>query len=189
MAIFEDYPFDSTAFMSGQMRSKLWLTEALSVAVGKKPQRIYVLAGWYCLTNLLLRTRYPEITVEWVKTFDIDPNAYKGALVLNEAWECVGEFSSHLTDVNTLSYDDSPTLVINTSVEHMESRKWWDDIPKGTRVALQSNDMQHDQHVDNISSLEEFISLYPFETLEMADELRFDYETWGFIRFMLIGIK
>lgn len=195
MANFDHLAFDPTAFMSGQTLSKRWLSKWLGIHYRTRydnsfpePQTVWVLAGWYALTNLILREN-TEVPIKHVTSFDIDPEATKRALILNEAYHWLGEFRAETADVSDLDYTLAPDLVINTAVEHMETRKWWDDIPKGTLVALQSNDMPHDVEVTNVSSEEEFADLYPMSQQTFIGNLPFDYGEWSFKRFMVIGIK
>lgn len=198
MPRFEPFAFDPTAFMSGQTLSKLWMINRLN-AVLPAPVKlgspcpaytVWVLGGWYCLTNLLLRSK-GQPCVERVVSFDMDEHATEGALVLNEAFVHCQEFEAHTLDVTTLDYTawgTPPDIVINTSVEHMADRSWFDRIPEGTWVVLQSNDMPHDDHVFAHQSAAELANDFPMENI-LAEELSFNYGEWAFRRFMTIGRK
>jgi hypothetical protein len=80
-------------------------------------------------------------------------------------------------------------LVINTSTEHFDTMDWWNNIPKGTVVVLQGNDMPHEDHHVHSSCLQDFLATYPVSELEYSGEKEFVYPDWRFKRFMLIGTK
>jgi hypothetical protein len=122
----------------------------------------------------------------------MDPLATAGALVLNEAFVFQETFEAHTRDVNELQYTEfggPPDIVINTACEHMEDDAWFHNIPDGTIVALQSNDMKHDDHVSNLKSKDELAEMYGLTSVWMSGTLPFKYKTWSFNRFMIIGVK
>jgi hypothetical protein len=111
--------------------------------------------------------------------------------MINENWVIDNwKFKANTQDCNALKFEqNSPDLVINTSTEHFESLDWWNSIPKGTTVALQGNNMPHEDHHIYSSSLDEFIRTYPVSNLLYRGQKDFEYPTWKFSRFMLIGQK
>jgi hypothetical protein len=188
--------------MSGQTLSKIWLCKELERTVlahcpgvirkrPTKPYRVWVLGGWYCLTNLLLRSR-GNLPLAKVVSLDIDPKATAGACILNEAFIFERTFEAATADVNDLSYEEyggRPDIVINTACEHMSDQSWFYNIPDGTIVALQSNDMKHEDHISEIRSEDDMGDEFPLEHVWMTGRLPFKYETWSFNRFMTIGVK
>lgn len=194
MPIFEPHPFDPTAFMSGQMISKIWLCEELErVIVDNKPNTIWIMGGWYASTNFLLRIR-GKLPIRNCISFDMDQQATRGALILNETSIFLGQFQAHTFDINSLDFSDrqfgrAPDIVVNTSCEHIDDDRWFDAIPKGTIVVLQSNDMPHDDHSSNLTCVEDMQVRYPLSEVLFSGEKFFDYEEWSFSRFMTIGVK
>lgn len=207
MASFTPFTFDPTAFMSGQVESKLWLVNQLyhvASVYGYLQQwrewqsfSVFLYAGWYGVTNLLLRAHsgFPRAIVT---SFDADEQANQGALVLNEAFEYRGEFQVHTADVNKLVYSPGMgaegwgrcDVLINTSVEHIDGKEWFDNIPDGTLVVLQSNDMEHlDEHINTITSVEDLLAGYPLREVLYSGTLPFQYPSFSFNRFMIIGRK
>ena len=80
---------------------------------------------------------------------------------------------------------DNINLVINTSCEHMDNT-WFDNLPEGQAVALQTNDyFDNDQHVNCCKGLEEVKNKYKFSTILYEGSL----DTVLYERYMLIGIK
>ncbi len=212
MSKFDPFTFDPTAFMSGQMESKLWLCDALYAAltIRQSPHRgplsdefgpggatVWILAGWYGLTNVLLRAQN-RVPIGRVISYDIDEHATAGALVLNESFHIRGRFDAITKDINEIEYGTDfaaatiydPDIVINTSVEHIEGREWFDRIPEGTLVVLQSNDMEHlDEHTNTVKSVDDLMDQYDLKEHLYSGTKHFDYGEWSFNRFMFIGYK
>lgn len=177
------------AFSSGQIGSKLWLCEQLEVLF-KDIDSIWIYGGWYATTALLLRSR-GNINISTIRSYDIDPECEIIADTLNENWVYQKwQFKAHTADCSTLKPAlGNPDLIINTSTEHFDNMDWWNNIPQGMHVAIQGNNMPHDDHVVHSDSLNSFCKTYPLTTALYQGEINFKYPTWGFTRFMQIGIK
>lgn len=175
------------AFSSGQIGSKIWLCEELET-IGWKSDLTYIYAGWYALTAFLLLSR-GIFQVNQIQSFDIDPSCEPIADMINENWVWQEwKFKAFTLDCNG-HVGGSPDLIINTSTEHFDTKEWFDNIPKGVRVAIQGNNMDHDDHVIHSETLEDFKSHYPLTDIVFEGEKQFVYPDWQFTRFMLIGIK
>ena len=185
---------DKDAFSSGQVLSKLWLAEKLEKVVidNNLPQPLNILCfgGWYGVVNFILRSR-SNVDIEKFKSIDLDPVACENADLFNEAWVWQSwQFKAVCDDANTFSYDPLEfNTIINTSIEHIEGHQWFDRIPKNTLVALQSNNMTHDDHCHNHSSLDDFRREFDISHVLFSGEKLFEYPSWSFKRFMIIGIK
>ena len=185
---------NSDAFSSGQVGSKIWLCENLESSFGPYDQTVWILGGWYGLTAFMLFSRN-IIPIKFCRSFDIDPSCEPIAdtLLNNWVWQ-EWKFKAFTHDCNTLNYQSLqygplPSLVINTSCEHFDRMDWFHQIPTGTKIALQSNNMDHADHFNNINSLDHMKSVYKINKTVFAGEKTFTYPTWSFTRFMLIGIK
>jgi hypothetical protein len=109
--------------------------------------------------------------------------------MINENWVWKNWATKAVTmDCNDLVPMDVD-LVINTSTEHFESKKWFENIPVGTIVALQSNNMEHDTHISNCRGLDDFLNEYPLTEILYKGTLAFEYPDWKFERYMVIGQK
>ena len=157
-------------------------------------ETIWVLGGWYGVTSLLLLSR-GVINVSSIRSFDVDPVCEKIAdtLLNNWVWQH-WTFKAFTNDCNKLDfksdqYGPHPTLIINTSCEHFDSMDWFNNIPTGTKVAVQTNDMPHDDHVTNVSSMDDVKLQYPLSKIKYEGIKTFKYPDWSFNRFMLIGYK
>lgn len=185
---------DQDAFASGQILSKLWLAETLEAVVKYQditdPLRILILGGWYGQLHLIFRIR-KNLKIDHTTSIDLDPEVQKTAELINETWVWQShKFSAKTADANEFSYSlEDFNLVINTSVEHIESDQWFKNIPDGCLVILQSNDMQHDDHHNNHQSLQDFVNEYKMSEYYYDGVKAFSYPGQIFKRYMIIGRK
>lgn len=191
------------AFSSGQVGSKIWICEelekiwSLKSTTGSKGQTetVWIYGGWQGVLGFLILCRdFSTGRVGSVRSFDIDPSCEKAANTICENWVWrQWMFRAFTADCNSLDpasdgeYGKSPTVVINTSVEHFDDRSWFEKIPSGTLVALQASDFEHDGAVSLYSTEEKFAAAFPFQETLFSGRLNFDYGTWSFNRLMRIG--
>lgn len=183
------YNVDKDAFSSGQIGSKIWLCEELE-KLFSSIDNLWIYGGWYGLTAFLLRSR-GNIDIAKIRSFDLDPSCQPVADMINENWVYRNwMFKAETADCNKLSIKPGePDLIINTSTEHFSSFDWWENIPNGTVVALQGNNMPHTDHYISSKSLDEFVETYPLSDLLYKGQMDFDYPEWSFSRYMVIGQK
>jgi hypothetical protein len=174
------------AFSSGQVSSKIWLCEELE-RTGWTSKETAIYGGWLAVTAFLLLSR-GKFEVEKIRSYDQDPQCEPVADMINENWVWQDwKFKAFTADCNSIY--NTADLVINTSTEHFSSNQWWANLPEGTRVVLQGNNMNHDDHVSGISNLDEFCYQYQLSELVYKGEKDFVYPGWKFTRYMLVGIK
>lgn len=78
-----------------------------------------------------------------------------------------------------------PDIIINTSCEHMDET-WFNNIPKGKKICLQTNDyFSNEQHINCCKDLDDAIAKYPMSKTIYTGEI----ETAEYNRFMIIGEK
>ena len=175
------------AFSNGQIDSKLWLCEELE-NLFDRIDSIYIYGGWYGITAFLLKSRN-KIKIKNIRSFDIDPDCELIADTINENWVFKDwQFKAHTVDCNDI-VPRNIDLIINTSTEHFDSRDWFKKIPKKTIVALQGNNMPHDDHVIHSKNLEDFCSQFPLSSVDYKGQKDFTYPNWTFTRYMIIGEK
>lgn len=186
----QTFPVHKDAFSNGQIDSKLWLCRELEALNLTNKQKIWILGGWQGVAAFLLLSR-EKLPIKNIRSFDIDPACEPIADLLNENWVFKEwMFKAVTRDGNLLDYSyDPPDIVINTSCEHFDSMDWFNKIPPGTLVALQSNNLQHDEDTVSINSIEEMKSMYSIAHVLFAGQLRFVYADKEFVRFMLIGTR
>ena len=186
----------------GQIKSKRWLIDEL-VRLDLDLGKVFLCAGWYAtLATLLFES---SIKVDKIRSFDLDPSCIAIAEVFNKPWVLEDwKFKSCTKNILDINYDfytynvvrsngtlcelsDSSNTIINTSCEHIEDfDKWYNLIPKGKIVILQTNNyIEIEDHVNCSSSLEEFRLQSPMTNVLYEGELLLDKYT----RYMRIGIK
>jgi hypothetical protein len=197
-----DTKIDSDCFSRGQLQSKLWLVDELkkcNVDLGTT----FLCAGWYAtLATMLFES---NIKVDKVRSFDIDPSCVDIAKVFNKPWVMEDwKFQASTQDIKDINYSihtfmvnradgsacqliESPDTIINTSCEHIENfSEWYDLIPEGKLVILQSNNyFEIKEHVNCVGSIEEFVVKAPMNNILYSGE--FDLPKYR--RFMIIGYK
>lgn len=183
----EMYEIHKDAFSSGQIGSKIWLCKELE-KLFDSIDNIWIYGGWYGVAAFLLKAR-ANIKIGKISSYDMDPKCEAVADMLNENWVYDNwQFKAFTEDCNTLIPDEAD-LIINTSTEHFESMAWFENIPKGKVVALQGNNMPHEDHHTNTDNLTEFCKQFKLSTTLFAGEKEFVYPDWKFSRYMVIGIK
>ena len=190
-------PSLTEAISDGQMSSKQWLADELK---GLDLGTIFLCGGWYALLLLDDKLVYNRCI-----SFDMDPSCKKPAdtihrhLLVN-GWKFLST-TKDILDINyqiepltitryngtTIDITATPDTIINTSCEHIERfTEWWDMIPVGKLVALQSNNgFDIPGHVNCSESLEDFARITPMSTVIYQGEK----EMPKFMRYMRIGIK
>ena len=189
------------ALSQGQIKSKQWLLENLQ---GIDLGMVFICAGWYgILATMMFEDE--NIFVDKIRSFDIDDNCWKIAEDFNRPW-AQGNWkfkalTQNILDINYTEYSwtfwskknnrqsypitDKPNTIINTSCEHIEHfTKWFNSIPKGKLVALQTNNyFDLPEHVNCVKNLVEFKKQAPLSDVIFGGRL----ELGKYTRFMLIG--
>ena len=187
----------------GQIRSKVWLRDVLIEKQLFQLGNVFLCAGWYGLLPLFL-LHEKKFFIRRLFNFEKDPLSVKVSEDLNrefvkEDWK----FKAVLQDILELDYKEaefstrkasgkiqnlrvSPDTILNTSCEHFANfSAWWDKLPSKKLLILQSNNFfEHKDHVNCVSSLEEFQTQVQMDYLYKGS-----LHLEGYQRFMLIGRK
>ena len=183
---------DYSAFSHGQIHSKLWLCENLDIHV-KPSSTIVILGSWYNILGFMLQTRKPKYYKE-ICGIDINKDAIEIANKINQAWmigndTVIRNINDNANKLDLRGYD----VYINCSVEHMDNNDWFNNIPAGRLVCLQSTNVTikgDPWYITNpIKSLSVFAKKYKLQQVFFKDKLDFDYGKNSYSRYMLIGIK
>jgi hypothetical protein len=132
------------SFESGLILNKLWLIHELK-KIKDQFSTIYILGSWYGNMSILLAKN--NIQYDHIVNVDQDPRAIRGSQRIARILDIDDRIEPMIKDANRLDYQqlDPDGLVINTSCHDMENRGWFDHIPAGVLVALQSrDDVDHD---------------------------------------------
>jgi len=181
-------------FWRGQIESKEWLIRKLNQNLPNPTiaHNVYIFGGWYgVFASMLIDSS--NFYINKIRSIDIDPGCEVVADHVNKINEMNDwRFKAFTSDMATWAYDHTPTLVINTSTEHVHQEiydAWYNNIPSGTTVVIQGNDFfSCPEHVRCSIDLEDFIAKSNMTNIIWAGELKAD-EGSGYTRYMAIGIK
>jgi hypothetical protein len=162
------------SFTKDLIISKNWLISEVA-KIHDKFNTIYILGSWY--GNLSLLLIHKHIKFKKIINVDIDKKALMTGQALSKKLGMDDKIEPMVKDANELDYRQAvpPSLVINTSCNDMENQGWFDNIPRGTLVALQTRDSDLDEY--ELSN-----------TLYLGKKTLKDPET-EYTRVMKIGIK
>lgn len=190
------------AFSRGQVLSKIWLAEELSI-IQNNFKMIHIHAGWFGQLRMYLDIA--NITYDKMRIFDIDPIAreisdkiFNNALIKNYKVKSANLNVTNPTwlhstgceyDVSeTITEKTIPDLIVNTSAEHFNS-SWYHKFvlrkqSSDPLYVIQSNNLfSVDEHVNCVHNIDEMLKKFPMSRLYYSGEK----ELYGYKRFMLIG--
>lgn len=165
------------------LKSKIWLCDNLKQLGRTEFSTIYVLGSWYGTMAVVL----DRCGIKFKKVINVDldkkhiaiSDRVLSALDINH--QCM------LKDANTLNYKqlDKNSLIINTSTNDIKGEQWFDRLPKGTLIALQSRNNANGVY-DTLEELDQ--EFFLTDTL-VLDERSFEDPETQYQRFMKIGVK
>lgn len=173
------------AFWSGQLNSKKWLIETLSIhsSIKDGPYSVDIHGGWVgVLASMLFQSTIP---IKHIRSIDIDPSCESVAVMMNKKEEIEGKFKAVTSDMCNIRSDAD--IIINTSCEHINQfdyNMWRNDLPETSIIVLQSNNYNIPEHVRIANTLDEFIEQSQIK-VSWARELDLPL----YKRFMIIGHK
>ena len=200
----DNHDADFTDALSwGQLKSKRWVVSELE-KINPVLGTVYLCAGWYgTLAAMLFNSK---LDIEKIRSFDIDESCMPIADAVNKP-QMINEwkFKSITQDILDINYEkhtwevwsvknnrmskpitDIPNTIINTSCEHIfDFDEWYDKIPKGKLIVVQSNNFfEVPGHVNCCETLEDFAEQTP---MDVAYEGTLELPKYD--RFMRIGYK
>jgi len=179
------------SFSHGQILSKEWLCEYVEHIIPQH-SNILILGSWYNILGFMMMSRngqnYGKIT-----GVDIDPSCKPIADKICNRWVIEGKMENITADANDFDmkqYD----VIINCSPEHMDSNEWFENIPDGKDVCIQSSniDIKDDEIwkcVNPNDELSDLTEKYRLRSYLFSEEIDIEYDDWGYKRFMIIGVK
>jgi hypothetical protein len=145
-----------------------------------------------------------NIRFNLIRSFDIDPTVWTIAETFNKPLLDGWKFKAQTKDIMDIDYTrnvyttiksngeteelkDVPDTIVNTSCEHISNfAEWYDKIPAGKLVILQSNNyFEVDDHVNCSADLDAFSKSAVMDKVLYEGELQLEKYT----RFMKIGYK
>lgn len=182
---------DYTSFSHGQIHSKLWLCEELEKFLPSE-SNLYILGSWYNTLGFMLLCRNPH-NYKSITAIDID-STQEIADKLTDAWTFDPMIVKNVrADASKCDFHDSKAVYINCSVEHFQNTEWFNNIPEGALICLQSISITDPEEPWLIrqpnATFDEFAKKYPITNTLFSGTKRIQYSDWGYDRFMLIGYR
>lgn len=173
------------SFWKGQVQSKIWLIDHLSKHIDRA-DTIVIHGGWNgVLASFLFQS---SIEIEKIVSIDIDKSCEEIANTMNKLEEMQGRFKAVTCNMSEYEYDEIPSVIINTSCEHVSQEtyeRWLENIPETSLIVLQSNNYDIlDEHIRCAKNLIDFQKQSKIEVIE-SHWLTLEKYT----RFMIIGRK
>ena len=134
----------SGSFDRGLIFNKLWLIHELA-KIKHTFSTIYILGSWYGNLSILLARS--DIDYKHIVNVDTDAKRVRQGQAIAKQMHVADRIEPMVADANELDYRqlDSNGLVVNCSIHDMPNSGWFDHIPRGVMVALQSRtDVDHD---------------------------------------------
>ncbi len=179
----------------GQVKSKVWAIETLN-GLKLDLQTGLVLCGWFgVLPYLMFENGFDSIV-----SVDIDDGCETVAKRINKWHFDKSKFQAMTKDIFAIDYNNietsfkfiehiqlKPDIIVNTSCEHIDNfNEWYDKIPEGQLMLLQSNDFfDCDEHVNCVNSTAEFREQTPMTKRLFSGALPLEKYT----RYMVVGYK
>ncbi|MDP9137975.1 MAG: class I SAM-dependent methyltransferase [Pseudomonadota bacterium] len=176
------------AFNHKQIACKAWARDRLYETLGPRHACIWIAGGWYGVLAAMLFDD-PRFEIGLICSLDIDPHVAPIAETLNAKAQADGRFRAATRDMFDLNYRGgelpTPSLVINTSSEHIaDLGAWLALLPARQPVLLQSNNNRAErEHINCMPSLDAFAAAAQLCEVLFAGELPLKRYT----RYMLIG--
>ena len=185
------------SFYHGLIKSKLWLCEELETSIYReclsKPS-LHILGCWDNLLAFMLLTRKPTF-YNIVHGYDINPEAIANANKVCDMWKYESpKVYNHVQDVNEYDYSlHANSIFINCSIDQMDSNNWYNSVPKGSLVCIQTTNMKDPEFPwfikQTTDSLDELVDKFKLSNLLYFGEKHMPYKENGFNRYMIIGCK
>jgi hypothetical protein len=173
------------SFTHDLIKSKVWLLDRLA-RIAPKVDTIYVLGSWYGNLGVLLAL---DPVIKYKQLINVETNQkflQASERIHNKLG--MGNTEYMLKDANDLDYRQlgQGGVVINTSLTDMPGQAWFDHIPEGTLVIMQSrdNDPGNEAH-----STQDIIERFPLSEIIYDGELKLQDPETTYTRYMVIGIK
>ena len=134
----------SGSFDRGLVFNKLWMIHELA-KIKHTFSTIYILGSWYGNLSILLARS--DIDYKHIVNVDTDAKRVRQGQAIAKQMHVADRIEPMVADANELDYRqlDSNGLVVNCSIHDMPNSGWFDHIPRGVMVALQSRtDVDHD---------------------------------------------
>jgi len=173
------------SFTRDLIASKVWLLHELA-RIAPQVGTIYVLGSWYGNLGVLLAL---DPVVQYKKLINVETDR-QFLQASRRIHNNLGMYKAQymLADAKDLDYRQlgSDGVVVNTSLTDMQGQAWFDRIPPGTLVVMQSRD--HDPG-NEAHSTQDIIDRFPLNEIIYDGKLELEDPETPYTRYMVIGIK
>lgn len=170
--------------------SKLWLSRELKKILNSNQVEqipvVYVLGSWW--GNMAVILNRAGVPVDKIVNVENNPVWLKHSAQLLKAMD-INNVQSMKADANRIDYRQltGPSVVINSSLNDIEDRGWFDHIPDGTLVVLQGRDQAASKNVYN--SPDDILEQYPLDEVFYSGTMELEDPETKYQRHMVIGVK
>jgi hypothetical protein len=173
------------SFTHDLIASKVWLLQELA-RIAPQVGTIYVLGSWYGNLGVLLAL---DPVIQYKKLINVETDRqFLQASKRIQAHMGMNNTEYMLKDANDLDYRQlgRDGVVVNTSLTDMQGQSWFNRIPEGTLVVLQSRD--HDPG-NAAHSTQDITDRFPLSEVIYDGELKLHDPETEYTRYMVIGIR
>jgi hypothetical protein len=173
------------SFTPDLIKSKVWLLTELA-RIAPSVGTIYALGSWYGNLGVLL-TLDPVLEYKQLINVETDKKFLQASERIQDHLG-MDNTEYMLKDANELDYSQlgNNGVVINTSLTDMQGQAWFDNIPSGALVVMQSRD--HDPG-NAAHSTQDIIDRFPLSKIVYDGKLQLEDPETAYTRYMVIGIK
>lgn len=166
------------AFHSNQIISKNQAAIAFK-HLPANPRNVLYIGSWIGFFTHYLCDKYRDIVVS---ELDLDPRCKD----ISKRFNCgLSNYKTSYTgDVFEFDKLADYDTIVNLSCEHMPT-EWYDLIPTGTDLVLQSNNFKIPQHTNICETMKEMYCKYPLSSVYYIEETELN----AYTRFTLAGKK
>ena len=158
-----------------QILSRIWMARKLKDHA--EPQHAIVLGSWYgILPHVLKRFK----VAKKVSAIDNEPGCLKVSQRINPSVKHI------LTDCNLMEYKDYD-CILNPSVNNIEGRGWYDNIPEGKLCLFQTENIELGNGCP--ADLDSMKHMYPLRQYLYEKSVRSLDKDGQLIRSMVLGYK
>ena len=187
MRYVRDNPQDKRfleCFWESQMESKKWLLEEMKNFC-PEPKNIIIFGGWFGVLANMFESTNPSL--EKIITLDSDPDCPRR--IQGSSPIGTNAIVIRTMCMSLYKYVEEFDFIVNTSAEHVTQDiydLWWNNIPKGTLVAIQSNNFESiEEHIRCSTDINNFLEMNHVKNPLFSGEI----DCGGFSRYMAITRK
>lgn len=175
------------SFSTDLMKNKLWLCSELA-KLKNNFSNIYVLGSWYGNISFVL-DNLDHFSFDKITNIDIEDKWTQTGIKLADKLGISKKVKYLCKDANAINYKcNQDSLIVNNSCNDIERDQWFENIPKGTWVALQGRNNLPKANRE-FSSLNKFINTYKLNDIKFSGEKTFTDPETKYTLFMIIGKK